>query len=246
MSTRPLLGGDREGNEGDDQDKRSSRGWPAALFGTSSSINLFNGQSTAYEAMCLILNAEDPNERDELTKTWRNHKLEELNFVGTLGALLAGCLSSTSSWPDVLNNGREKPWTVRALWLSGLVFALFSVLIAGLQSMRLHRLSAHRDGLELIRSGLSGRRDSAGRVRPQWLHVNAWEFSLAFLITSVLCMVMGIAVLVWVSTGYGPDKPEDGGWWDENSKMAVTFTIVLGFAMLVLLSSQTALMGGRS
>src|SRR5687768_14001491 len=108
--------------------------------------------------MCLILNAEDPNERDELTKTWRNHKLEELNFVGTLvcwgkrlrsgglkvwfvltrlfpqGALLAGCLSSTSSWPDVLNNGREKPWTVRALWLSGLVFALFSVLIAGLQS----------------------------------------------------------------------------------------------------------------
>lgn len=34
-------------------------------------------------------------------------------------------------------------------------------------------------------------------------------------------MVMGIAVLVWVSTGYGPDKPEDGGWWDENSKVSV-------------------------
>lgn len=31
-----------------------------------------------------MLNAEDEQEQDELTKNWRDHKLEELNFVGTL------------------------------------------------------------------------------------------------------------------------------------------------------------------
>lgn len=119
----------------------------------------------------------------------------------------------------MLNNGRDKPWTVRALWFSGLVFALFSVLIAGLQSMRLHRLSAHRDGLELIRAGLGRERGSDNKIRPNRLQVYAWEFSLLFLVTSVLCMVAGIAVLVWVSTEYGPKKPEGDGWWDENSKV---------------------------
>lgn len=134
---------------------------------------------------------------------------------------MAGCLSSTSAWPDVLNNGRDKPWSVRACNFCGLVFALFSVLIAGLQSMRLHRLSAHRDGLEMVRKGLGGRRTSSGQVRPGGLQVYAWEFSLAFLVTSVLCMVAGIAVLVWVSAEYGPDKSEQDGWWDENSKVSM-------------------------
>lgn len=148
------------------------------------------------------------------------------------GALLASCLSSTSAWPDVLNNGRDKPWSVRALWFSGLVFALFAVMIAGLQSMRLHRLSSHRDGLAKIRAGLAG--GSRGRPKndgeagrgglrdrlPLRLQIYAWDASHAFLVLSVILMITGIAVLVWVSAGYGPDKPEDGGWWDENSKVS--------------------------
>jgi hypothetical protein len=40
--------------------------------------------SPASEGISLMLNSEDPQERDELTRTWRDHKLEELNFVGTL------------------------------------------------------------------------------------------------------------------------------------------------------------------
>ncbi|KFH45568.1 hypothetical protein ACRE_035840 [Hapsidospora chrysogenum ATCC 11550] len=183
--------------------------------------------SPASEGISLMLNSETPQERDELTRSWRDHKLEELNFVGTLGALLASCLSSTSAWPDVLNNGHKKPWSVRAIWFSGLVFALFSVIIAGLQSMRLHRLSAHRDGLRKIRVGL-GRRHSASSdgYQPYRFQVYAWEASQAFLLLSVVLMVLGIAVLVWVSTEYGPDKPYEDGWWDENSKVSLVMLLL--------------------
>ena len=87
--------------------------------------------------------------------------------------------------------------------------------------MRLHRLSAHRDGLRKIRAGL-GRRHSASSdgYQPYRFQVYAWEASQAFLLLSVVLMVVGIAVLVWVSTEYGPDKPYEDGWWDENSKVS--------------------------
>ncbi|KAK2671632.1 hypothetical protein RAB80_011711 [Fusarium oxysporum f. sp. vasinfectum] len=116
--------------------------------------------STSADTIIQMLNEDDQTQKDEMTKNWRDHKLQELNFVGTLGALLASCLSTTGSWPDVLPNGRNKPWSVRTMWFSGLVFALFSVVIAGVQSMRLHRLSAHPDGLSLIRNSLVRKRQS--------------------------------------------------------------------------------------
>ena len=37
---------------------------------------------TTYDTICILLNTDDEKERDELTKRWRDHKLEELNFVG--------------------------------------------------------------------------------------------------------------------------------------------------------------------
>jgi len=36
----------------------------------------------AYQPIEILLNTEDKAERDELTRQWRDHKLEELNFVG--------------------------------------------------------------------------------------------------------------------------------------------------------------------
>lgn len=148
---------------------------------------------------------------------------------------MAGCLTSTGNWPDVLQNGRHKPWSVRVLWFSGLVFALFAVMIAGLQSMRLHRLSSHRDGLAMIRAGLagksrghsknggSGRRRSLRDRLPLRIQIYAWDASHAFLILSTLMMILGIVVLVWVSTEYGPGKPEGSGWWDDNAKVSCIF-----------------------
>lgn len=204
-------------------------------------FSFFEGHSTACDTMIRMLNESDKDKKDEMTKNWRNHKLQELSFVGTLGALLASCLSSTSSWPDVLPNGRNKPWTVRTLWFSGLVFALFSVVVAGIQSMRLHRLSAHPDGLKMIRNSLGRKRLSDNKSLPSLLQVYAWEFSLAFLVLSVSCMVVGLTILIWAGAEFGPLKPKDDGWWDANSKMAVTFTIILGLATVVLGLSQAAL-----
>nr|RBQ92261.1 hypothetical protein FVER53263_11762 [Fusarium verticillioides] len=174
--------------------------------------------STSADTIIQMLNEDSQTEQDEMTKNWRDHKLQELNFVGTLGALLASCLSTTGSWPDVLPNGRNKPWSVRTMWFSGLVFALFSVVIAGVQSMRLHRLSAHPDGLTLIRNSLGRRRESDIKARPSWLQVYAWEFSLAFLVLAIFCMVIGLTILIWAGTEFGPSKPREDGWWDGNSK----------------------------
>ncbi|KAF4966750.1 hypothetical protein FSARC_5615 [Fusarium sarcochroum] len=184
------------------------------------SFILFEGTSTAHDTITRMLNEDDAKQKDEMTKNWRDHKLQELNFVGTLGALLASCLSSTNSWPDVLDNGRNKPWPVRTLWFSGLVFALFSVVIAGVQSMRLHRLSAHPDGLYFIRNGLGRKRRSDNKAYPNWLQVYAWEFSLAFLVLSVLCLVVGLTILLWAGAQFGPWKPRDDGWWDDSSKVS--------------------------
>ncbi|CAG1966568.1 unnamed protein product [Fusarium graminearum] len=203
--------------------------------------NFFEGTSTGCDTIIRMLNEDDKELKDEMTKNWRNHKLEELNFVGTLGALLASCLSSTSSWPDVLPNGKSKPWLVRGLLYGGLVLALFSVVTAGVQSMRLHRLSAHPDGLEKIRNSLGRRRRSDNKALPSWLHVYAWEFSLAFLVLAVLCMVVGLTILIWAAATYGPWKPEAAEWWDGNAKMAVLFTCILGLAVVFLILSQGAL-----
>lgn len=102
-------------------------------------------------------------------------------------------------------------------------------MIASLQSMRLHRLSSHRDGLSKIRAGLARGRGEDGKLRPMKLQIVAWELSQAFLFMAVALMVAGIAVLVWVSTEYGPNKPESAGWWDDNAKVCLS---ILGRAML--------------
>jgi hypothetical protein len=106
------------------------------------------------------------------------------------------------------------------MWFSGLVFALFSVVVAGIQSMRLHRLSAHPDGLKIIRHSLGRKRLSDNKSLPSWLQVYAWEFSLAFLVLSVLCLIVGLTILIWAGAEFGPLKPRDDGWWDANSKVS--------------------------
>ncbi|KAI1019275.1 hypothetical protein LB503_009140 [Fusarium chuoi] len=203
--------------------------------------------STSTDTIIQMLNEDDHIQQDEMTKNWRDHKLQELNFVGTLvcdfsilsssthslkskqGALLASCLSTTGSWPDVLPNGRNKPWSVRTMWFSGLVFALFSVVIAGVQSMRLHRLSAHPDGLSLIRNSLGRKRQSDNKSRPSWLQVYAWEFSLAFLVLAIFCMVIGLTILLWAGTEFGPSKSREDGWWDGNSKASNVLYVTVGY-----------------
>ncbi|ETS76509.1 hypothetical protein PFICI_11896 [Pestalotiopsis fici W106-1] len=199
-------------------------------------------EQTTHKALSALLNEDDPDEKNRLTEQWRDHKLAELNFIGVVGALLAGVLTSTGSWPSVLSNGKTQPWTIRALWFSGTLFALFAVLIAAKQSLSLHRLSGHRDGLLYIRSCMSGQVTRDGRVEPRRAQVYAWQMSILMLTAAVFCMICGITVLVWTSAEWGPSK--DGNqqsWWDDSAKLAVTFTIVLVFTLGIFCFTQASL-----
>lgn len=44
-------------------------------------------EDSSYDAMRIIINTHDEEERDRLTEKWQAHKLEELNFVGIVVSL---------------------------------------------------------------------------------------------------------------------------------------------------------------
>ncbi|KAK0355691.1 hypothetical protein LTR59_011058 [Friedmanniomyces endolithicus] len=190
---------------------------------------------TTYDSIDQLLNAPTKAERDELTKRWCDHKLEELNFVGVVGALLTGCLTSTGS-------GVESPWIVRTCWYCGIVFSLFAVLTAAQQSIRLHRMSTHRDAWRNIRLFMGAKyRDEEGvvRIRPRRFQVFGWQASIMFLTFSVLTMVLGMCLLVWTATIKGP--LQTGGWWSNNAKLAVTWSSVTVATIIVFLFAQISL-----
>lgn len=129
---------------------------------------------------------------------------------------MAGCVTSTGSWPTILHNGRIQPWTVRTCWYSGLLFSLTSVLLAASQTIQLHRISAHRDALVRLRDLLGGRSpDAKGIYHPKTTQSCFWQMAVWFLSLGVLCMLCGLFLLVWSSTGHG----DGDDWWDDNAKV---------------------------
>lgn len=76
MSTRPLL--DQHNEHG------SHQGLNFPVLYKIFPSKGFSSLSTAHDGIEIMLQCEDSDMRDELTKRWRNHKLEELNFVGTV------------------------------------------------------------------------------------------------------------------------------------------------------------------
>ena len=204
-----------------------SEGTGSGLFFAIFRGGLLAPSRTTSDSILFLLTAPTAKERDDLTRQWRDHKLQELNFIGVVGALLAGCLTSTGSWPSILPNGTNSPWTVHACWYTGIVFALFAVLTAAQQSIRLHRLSAHRDGLMNIRHFMGSRvRNAEGEIeiRPRRFQVFGWQASIMFLTLSVLAMILGMCLTVWCGTVFGPLKLKDrSGWWDDNAKVSSAF-----------------------
>lgn len=158
------------------------------------------------DSIRLLLNAEPGEEQDSLTRQWRDHKLQELNFVGVVGALLTGCLTGTGSWPSILQNGQSQPWPVRLCWFAGIVFGLFSVLTAAQQSLRLHRLSSHKEALANIRKFMAKRKiisEEGTEIEPRRFQVYGWQTSIMFLTLSVAAMIVGMAILVWYELTLG-------------------------------------------
>lgn len=195
---------------------------------------------TTYDPVEILLNTHDTKERNELTKLWRDNKLSELNFVGVVAALLAGVLTSTGSWPTILTNGRQSPWFVRTSWYCGIILSLMSIISAADQTVRLHRLSSHRNGLanthKLLSKG-SGTSKKTGRRTPSLFQIMTWQLPVMFLITATLCMIVGVFCLVWSATS----SLTSLGKWDDQNKVAVVYTVVATIAILMFFAGQICL-----
>ena len=62
--------------------------------------------------------------------------------------------------------------------------------------------------------------DPDGCFRPQRMKIYAWQVGPALLAASVLCMVVGMAIMLWVGTGVGPYKTQHEDWWQSNAKVS--------------------------
>lgn len=129
-------------------------------------------------------------------------------------------LTSTGSWPSILPSGELSPWPIRTTWYCGIVLSLFSILTAADQTVRLHRLSSHRDGLDNLRKLLSKtirQRDCKAqtRLQPSLLQVVTWQMPVMFLTSATICMIVGLFLHIWSAT------PHVGrmGHWDDDSKV---------------------------
>jgi hypothetical protein len=139
-------------------------------------------------------------------------------------ALLAGVLTSTGSWPTILPSGMPSPWPVRTSWYCGIILSLLSIISAADQTVRLHRLSSHRDGLPNIRKLLAkgSRTTKTGRRAPSLTQIMAWQTPVMFLITATICMVVGMFLLVWSATA----NVISPGLWDDQLKVWYPVTCI--------------------
>ncbi|KAF1846488.1 uncharacterized protein K460DRAFT_417552 [Cucurbitaria berberidis CBS 394.84] len=235
----PMLGGSSHQGPAHEDEKKLSLLQFLQFFGGG----IYAPDPSTYDPIEILLNTEDAGQRDDLTVRWRDHKLSELNFIGIVAALLAGVLTSTGSWPNILPNGKESPWPVRTSWFCGIILSLFSILSAADQTVRLHRLSSHRDGLENIRNLLAKtngeRKHSAktGRRTPSLLQIMAWQMPVMFLTSATLCMIVGMFLHVWSATTH-LRRPE---LWDDNTRVAVTYTVVASIAIILFFVGQVTL-----
>jgi hypothetical protein len=78
-------------------------------------------------------------------------------------------------------------------------------LTAADQTVRLHRLSSHRDGWKNIRYLLAkgGRKNMSkrtGRLQPNTLQIYTWQMPVMFLTTAVITLIVGMFFHVWSAT----------------------------------------------
>ena len=132
---------------------------------------------------------------------------------------MTGCLTSTGSWPNILAGEQAQPWEIRTCWYVGIVFGLTSILAAADQTIRLHRISAHRNALRRIRILIRGdTRRKNGQIIPSRPRMYIWQLPVFFLTCAVVAMMAGIWALVWMAT------IESGTFiWDENAKVSSSF-----------------------
>jgi hypothetical protein len=151
--------------------------------------------------------------------------------------LLSSVVTSSLAWPVTL------PWTVRALWLTALLFGVMSVSVAAQQAIALTRVGSSENATDKIRHLLgepctpalspSTQKEKApdpsniessqhGRWRPLKLQLYVWQIPSMLLGWAILIFVTGLAIWVFATARAAV------GWGDEK-RIAVFFGCFMAF-----------------
>ena len=108
-------------------------------------------------------------------------------------ALTSSVVAGAFSWISIPN----APWTTRAVWYSSLAMALISITTSTQQSILLHRMGSHTEGLDRLQDLLRSRKAVAGvpaKPRPTQLYV--WQIPVNLLNISIILFLIGLAIQV--------------------------------------------------
>lgn len=109
-------------------------------------------------------------------------------------ALTSSVVAGAFSWTFI----PSVPWTTRAAWYSSLLMALVSITTSTQQSILLHRLGSHTQGLDRLQDLLRSRNVVAGdpaKSRPIQLYV--WQIPVNLLNVSIILFLIGLAIHIF-------------------------------------------------
>jgi hypothetical protein len=134
-------------------------------------------------------------------------------------------ISSAFSW----YNTTTSPWSTKALWYSGLLFAMASITAAGVHSAGLHRLGVHPSWQTKLRETLGTPvRNNPTEWRPRALQPLMWQTPNFLLKLSIVCFIVGLVILIWDTARL------DGVRWGNNDAK-VNFEFDRGIGIIVLM-----------
>ncbi|KFY18494.1 hypothetical protein V493_08562 [Pseudogymnoascus sp. VKM F-4281 (FW-2241)] len=142
-----------------------------------------------YEPIEQLLNA-DVTLRDDMTRRWVRAKLDELSFVGLTSALISALFAAAFSWYNIT----LQPYTVRAVWYSGLLLSLAGISSAMQQSIALHRLSSNTNGLERVRNLLGY--SEGGTWKARHLQIFMWQSAVMLLNVAIFLFILGLFIAI--------------------------------------------------
>jgi hypothetical protein len=167
--------------------------------------------------LTLILNETDEIQRNRLLEIWVQHRFADLERINITvspirlrtqlcnalltyqkGVLVAGVISSAFSWYNITSS----PWSTRAIWYCGLLFALAAITTAGVHSAGLHRLGCHPEWHAKLQQTLGVSVDAPmfsgeGGWRPRMLQPVLWQTPGFLLKLSITCFLVGLLILIW-------------------------------------------------
>ena len=129
-------------------------------------------------------------------------------------------ISSAFSWYNVTTS----PWSTKALWYSGLLFAMASITAAGVHSAGLHRLGVHPSWQTKLRETLGTPvRNNPTEWRPRALQPLMWQTPNFLLKLSIVCFIVGLVILIWDTARLG-----GVGWGNDDAKVNFEFERGIG------------------